>query len=41
MAVRAVRGAIQLDHDDRDHLLAGVTELVKAVLERTASPSTT
>lgn len=34
MAVRAVRGAIQLDHDDRDHLLAGVTELIKSVLEQ-------
>ncbi|GAA2055224.1 chorismate mutase [Catenulispora yoronensis] len=34
MAVRAVRGAIQLDHDDRDHLLAGVTDLIKAVLEQ-------
>jgi chorismate mutase len=33
MAVRAVRGAIQLDHDDRDHLLAGVTDLIKAVLD--------
>src|SRR3954447_5729425 len=34
MAVRAVRGAIQLDGDDREHLLAGVTELVRAVLEQ-------
>lgn len=34
MAVRAVRGAIQLDLDDRDHLLAGTTELVKQVLEQ-------
>jgi chorismate mutase len=33
MAVRAVRGAIQLDHDERDHLLAGVTDLVKAVMD--------
>jgi chorismate mutase len=36
MAVRAVRGAIQFDHDDRDHLLAGVTELIKAVLDANA-----
>jgi chorismate mutase len=33
MVVRAVRGAIQLDHDDREHLLASVTDLVKAVLD--------
>jgi chorismate mutase len=33
MAVRAVRGAVQLDHDDRDHLLASVTDLIKAVLD--------
>ena len=34
MAVRAVRGAIQLEHDDRDLLLAGVTELIRAVLDQ-------
>ena len=34
MAVRAVRGAIQVDRDDRDVLLAGAAELVHAVLER-------
>ena len=34
MAVRAIRGAIQVDRDDRDELLAAVTELVTAVLER-------
>ena len=28
MAVRALRGAIQLDADDRDHLLESVQELV-------------
>lgn len=33
MAVRAVRGATQLDADERDHLLASVAELVTAVLE--------
>lgn len=34
MAVRAVRGAIQVDRDDRDVLLAGAAELVHAVLGR-------
>lgn len=34
MAVRAVRGAIQVDADDRDEILAGTTELVKEVLAR-------
>lgn len=33
MAVRAVRGAIQLDEDEREHLLAGVRELITAVLD--------
>ncbi len=32
MAVRAIRGAIQLDVDDREHLLASTRELVEAVL---------
>jgi chorismate mutase len=32
VAVRAVRGAIQLDQDEREHLLASVRELVGAVL---------
>lgn len=32
--VRAIRGAIQLDHDDRDHLLASVDELIRAILEQ-------
>ena len=32
MAVRAIRGAIQLDADERDHLLASTRELVEAVL---------
>jgi chorismate mutase len=36
MAVRAVRGAIQVDDDDRDEILAGTSELVTAVLERNA-----
>ena len=32
MAVRAVRGATQLDVDERDHLLASVEELVTELL---------
>lgn len=32
MAVRAVRGAVQLDVDERDHLLNATRELVGAVL---------
>jgi chorismate mutase len=34
MAVRAVRGAIQVDHDDRDEILSAVAELVTEVLRR-------
>ena len=33
MAVRAVRGAVQLDRDEREHLLSSVQELVRAVLQ--------
>lgn len=33
MAVRAIRGAIQLDVDEREHLLASTRELVTAVLD--------
>lgn len=33
MAVRAVRGATQLDRDDRQHMLDRVSELVTEVLE--------
>lgn len=33
MAVRAVRGATQLENDDRDHMLERVTELVTDVME--------
>lgn len=33
MAVRAIRGATQLDVDEREHLLARTTELVRAVLD--------
>lgn len=36
MAVRAIRGAIQLDVDEREHLLASTRELVTAVLEANA-----
>jgi len=32
-AVRAVRGAIQLEEDEREHVLASTRELVSAVLE--------
>lgn len=34
MAVRAVRGATQIDADERDLLLEATAELVRAVLER-------
>jgi chorismate mutase len=34
MAVRAVRGATQLDIDEREHLLERVAELVRAVMSR-------
>ena len=34
MPVRAVRGAIQVDRDDRDEILAATTELLESVLER-------
>jgi chorismate mutase len=33
VAVRAVRGATQLDRDEREHLLESVQELVRAVLD--------
>ena len=33
MAVRAIRGATQLERDDRDHLLDRVSELVSTVLD--------
>ena len=32
MAVRAIRGAIQLDSDEREHLLKSTAELVTKVL---------
>jgi chorismate mutase len=32
--VRAIRGAVQLDADERDHLLASVDELIRAILEQ-------
>ncbi len=36
MAVRAVRGAIQVEQDDRQEVLDATTELLTAVLERNA-----
>ena len=36
MAVRAVRGATQVDEDDRQQVLDATTELLQAVLERNA-----
>ncbi len=36
MAVRAVRGATQVDDDDREQILGATTELLEAVLERNA-----
>ena len=38
---RAIRGATQLDADERDHLLERVSELVTAVLARNQSARTT
>ncbi len=34
MAVRAVRGAIQVDADDRQEILDATTDLLRAVLDR-------
>jgi chorismate mutase len=34
MPVRGIRGAIQIDEDDREQILDGADELVRAVLER-------
>jgi len=34
VAVRAIRGAVQLDADQREHLLASVAELVGEILTR-------
>ncbi len=39
MAVRAVRGAIQVDDDDRQQVLDATTELLQAVLDRNALSS--
>lgn len=36
MAVRAVRGAIQVEQDDRDEVLQATSELLSTVLERNA-----
>lgn len=32
--VRAIRGAIQVDADDRESIIAGTTELVNAIMKR-------
>ena len=34
MAIRAIRGATQLDSDDREHLLVSVEELIREILEQ-------
>ena len=34
MAIRAIRGATQLDSDDRDHLLASVDELIREIFSQ-------
>jgi chorismate mutase len=34
VAVRAIRGAVQLDADEREHMLTSVSELVSAILDR-------
>ena len=34
MPMRAIRGATQLDSDAREHLLASVDELIRAILEQ-------
>jgi chorismate mutase len=34
--MRAIRGAVQLDVDDRDHLLAAVDELIREILAQNA-----
>ena len=36
MPVRGVRGAIQIDSDDREAILTGADELVRTVLDRNA-----
>lgn len=36
MAVRAIRGAIQLDTDEREHLIDSTRELVEAVMDANA-----
>lgn len=36
MSVRAIRGATQLDVDEREHLLDSVDELLRAMLEQNA-----
>ena len=36
MAMRAIRGATQLDSDDRDHLLVSVEELIREIFSQNA-----
>ncbi|WP_296665920.1 chorismate mutase [Demequina sp.] len=36
MTIRAIRGAITLDRDERDHLHARTTELVEAIMRENA-----
>ena len=36
MSIRAVRGAIQVDEDERSQVLDATTELIRTVLERNA-----
>ena len=41
MAVRAIRGATQLEGDERDHLLVSVDELIRAILAQNDVDTTT
>ena len=36
MTVRAIRGAVQLERDEREHLLASVDELIREILGQNA-----
>ncbi len=40
MAVRAVRGATQVEHNTREAILEGTAELIRAVLERNSLSAT-
>ena len=41
MTVRAIRGAIQVDADERDAILEGTAELVSVVVSRNTPPGVT